>query len=231
MAPRDVEDLLKHHVGKPAGLRILLTRVIRPDEHETISKRRDLSMLEAMPRSRKLNPALFQSLQARAEGDLAERHDDPHIVQQVKLGQEKRATAAQLGRGRPVAGRRTAHRRCDVAVGETQTIASIGRDGLVGEARSIKGSIEEVSAPVPREDPASPVATVGGGGQPDHQQPRSRITKARDWSPPVLPITVPPNLLAGRPLAMPDQARASSARDDPSAECDHLPRCAGWVHR
>jgi len=125
-------------------------------------------MSKAGSRGRELPPADLQGLQTDAEGDLAEGHDGPHIVQQVQLRQEKRATAAQLGRGRPVTGRRTAHRRGDVAVSETQTVATIGRDGLVGEARSIKGSIEEVAAPVAGEDPASPVATVGGGGQADY---------------------------------------------------------------
>jgi hypothetical protein len=79
-------------------------------------------------------------------------------------------------------------------------------------------SVEEVAASIACEDSAGPVPAVGGGGQADHQQARGRIAEARDRPPPVLDVTVAPDLLASHPLSMTYQPRASPAGDDPAAE-------------
>jgi len=119
MPLRDVEDPLEHRVSQSAGLSVLLTWMIGREQDKSTIQGHDLPMSKEGSRGRELQPADLQGLQTDAEGNLAEGHDDPHIVQQVKLLQEKRATAAQLGWDRPVAGRRTAHRGGNVAVSET----------------------------------------------------------------------------------------------------------------
>jgi hypothetical protein len=79
-------------------------------------------------------------------------------------------------------------------------------------------SVEEVAASIACEDSAGPVPAVGGGGQADHQQARGRIAEARDRPPPVIDVTVAPDLLSGHPLSMMREARATSADDDPPAK-------------
>src|SRR4051794_13463618 len=72
--------------------------------------------------------------------------------------------------------------------------------------------VQEVPAPVAREDAAGPVAAVGRGREPEEQHASLRISEPGDGAPPVLLIGEASYLLSGDELAPCNQARAAPAR-------------------
>jgi hypothetical protein len=58
--------------------------------------------------------------------DLAQRHDDLHVLEQRQLFQEKGTTAAKLGRARLVFGRGAPGRGGDVTVTEAKAVVAVG---------------------------------------------------------------------------------------------------------
>src|SRR5262249_17260874 len=78
----------------------------------------------------------------------------------------------------------------------------------------VQNGIHEVARAVARERTSSAVGAVGTGSKSEDHHACRRITKARYWLRPILPVHVSAALLSTNLLAMRDQARASSAGDD-----------------
>lgn len=60
------------------------------------------------------------------------------------------------------------------------------RNWLVGETRPIQCSEQPIARAVTGEHPPGPITSVGGGSQPDHQQPGFRIAKPGNRPRPVI---------------------------------------------
>jgi hypothetical protein len=217
---------MKHCVGQPAGLSVLLAWMVGCQKHKSTLKGDDLAMSEAWPWRGGPHAESFDGLQGGSEGDLSERHDNPDLPKQRKLLQEEGATALKLHGGRLVIGWGASGRRGDVTIDEAKAVVTVCRGRLVGETETVQSAVQKVAASIAGEDPARPVSAVRGGGQSDHQQPRARIAEPGHRAPPVLPVAEAPHLLAGDPLPMPQKPRASPAADDLLAERVKLPRGA-----
>src|SRR6185369_11075487 len=120
--------------------------------------------------------------------------------------------AGDLLRQRTVRGGRAAGGRRHVAVEEAQTVAARHRCRLAREARPVQRREQEIARAVAREDAARPVPAVGGGSQPDDQEPSRGIAPARHGAAPVLLILEAPDLDRGDLAAPGAQPRAALAR-------------------
>jgi len=85
---------------------------------------------------------------------------------------------------------------------------------LIGEASFVKGGEEKITGAVAGEDAAGAIPTVGGGGEPENQELRVRITEAGDRFAPVDPIAKGAAFFLGDFFAVDDEARAFAAGDD-----------------
>src|SRR5262249_24614222 len=103
---------------------------------------------------------------------------------------------------------------CDVAVEQAQPVASVCGDGLVRKTESIERTIQPVSTAIDSKNPACAVSAVRGRSQTYDEQPGSRIPKARNRLPPIVPLLVAIHLFTCYFFAPLHQSWASKAPDD-----------------
>jgi hypothetical protein len=85
---------------------------------------------------------------------------------------------------------------------------------LAGEARVVKRVEEPVAAAVAGEHPPRTIAPVGGGREPDQQQPRARITEPGQRARPIALAGIARRRRDRDGLAVGHQPRARAATDD-----------------
>jgi hypothetical protein len=78
---RLLEDFVEHPLGKPAGERVLLARMVAPDQRPSALQWNDRAMPESGPRLATLALAAEQAQEIR-ECEGAERHEDPYTIEQ-----------------------------------------------------------------------------------------------------------------------------------------------------
>jgi hypothetical protein len=89
---------------------------------------------------------------------------------------------------------------------------------------------QEVAAGVAGEDPTGSIAAVGRRREPEQQDPRIRITEARDGPAPVRLVAEPGDPLPRDSLAPFDQPRAPAALDDLGLDLGQgSPSCLGLL--
>src|SRR2546423_15529745 len=104
----------------------------------------------------------LQALQVRQtiEGEGAEAHDHPHVLEKTQLAREVgQAGVALLGR-RSILRRSAADAGGDVGAVQVQTIVSAHAGGLIGEASAVQGAEEPVAGAVTGENAAGTVTAV-----------------------------------------------------------------------
>src|ERR687894_1526209 len=95
-----------------------------------------------------------------------------------------------------------------------EAVFTVARDGSVRQTRAVERREEEVTRAVAGEDATGPVGAVGGGGEPEEDDPCSRVAEAGDRAAPVSLARVGCPLLAGDLLAPLNEPRAATTRDD-----------------
>ena len=98
------------------------------------------------------------------------------------------AAVVALVRCRRVRRRRALHRRRHPGAGEAQPVVDRHRRRLVGESGPMHRAEQPVAAAVAREDPAGAVGAVGGGRQPEHDDPGGGIAEAGHRPAPVVVV-------------------------------------------
>lgn len=126
VVPGHVKDSLKHRLGQPAGLGILLARMIRGYQYKIGLQNRDLPVPETGPGDWERNVMRLQGIQAGPEGDLAQRYDDPHLPEQCEFLQEEGATALKLDWGRLVVWWGASDSGRNIAIREVKAIVAVG---------------------------------------------------------------------------------------------------------
>src|SRR5262245_37109232 len=89
---------------------------------------------------------------------------------------------------------------------------------------------QEISRPIPREDPPGPVPAVRRRGQPHDDQRRLWISEPGHRPPPVRLAPVRPALLSGHLLSPGHQPWTPPARDHGLVERRERPPCRGLYH-
>ncbi len=147
------------------------------------------------------------------KGETPERYNHTKAVEHRDLSSEKRPAVLDLFSQRLVRRGRAMDDCGDIAVLELQAVAEMNRRGLIGESRSVQGAIKPVAASIAGEDSPRAIAPMSGGSQPDYQQTRTGVAKARHWLSPVVIARKAPDLLSGDLLAPLDQPRTARASD------------------
>jgi len=113
------------------------------------------------------------------EGDLTERKDNPHLLEEAKFLKEIGTTVLNLLRKRFVLGRSTMDRRRDVTIAQRQIVVPTIRFRPIRKAGLMEGRKKPLPAPISREHPSSPRATVSSGCKADDKKSRLGIAKTR----------------------------------------------------
>src|SRR2546423_15676942 len=90
----------------------------------------------------------------------------------------------------------------------------MGRMGLVRELEPMECFVEPVAATVSGEDPAGPIAAVGGRGQTNHEKTSVRVAEPRHWASPIGPVTELPPFGPGNCFSIDHQSRTSTTGYD-----------------
>jgi hypothetical protein len=145
------------------------------------------------------------------EGAEADHYARP---EQLELAGGVGETGVALGRRGFVPGRGAADGGGDPEPREPQPVVLTLRDGSAREARPVEPGEEEVAGAVAGEEAARAVRPVGGGGEAEDEDSRSRVAEAGDGAAPVRLSRVGGPLLARHPLPPLDEPRAQPAGDD-----------------
>ncbi len=175
-------------------------------------------------------------------GEGAQRHDDADLRERRQLAdQVGQAGVALLGR-RSIVGRGAAVHGGHVQVAKPEPVR--GRDGgrLRGQTGPMQRREQHVAGAVAGEDTSGAVATVGGRGQADQQDPSRGVAHARHGTLPVGLAPVPTGRIEGGGFTPGHQPRAARADDHfredhgqrPARRCraarGPLRRRFGWPH-
>jgi len=144
-----------------------------------------------------------------------EAHDDDRstsCAEQCQLGGQVRGARPALVRRRRVGGRGALDRRRHVGVDQAQPVVGRRRRRLRRQAHLVHHTEQPVTAAVACEHAPGAVGAVGGGGEPDDDDPGLAVTEARYTPPPIRLGGERRPLLGGHLLTPRDKARAASAR-------------------
>ena len=190
-----VEDTVVHASCEQARVRILARRMVRADQGARVQGCRsagcevhDCTVRESRTRTRQLDAARRQQLQPRIPCDLAERDDDLQAWEVRDFVRQVRQAAPYLLGQRLVRGRGAPDCRCDVRVGQPQSIVEALRRGDIGEAGALQRRHQEVARradAVAREHSSRPVCAVRRRGQPEDQHSCVRIPETGHGARPI----------------------------------------------
>jgi len=119
------EDLPKHDVAEAAGLRVLLTGMIRRDQLDAARQLGYVSMAENRSEGRRRVSRLSPRPQEGIECDPTQHDDNPQLAKQVNLFGEVAPASGKLARCRLVTGRGAPDGRGDVASLDPQAITAM----------------------------------------------------------------------------------------------------------
>ena len=158
-----VEHTLKHLNGKPSGLGILSTGVIRADEPNLLVQ----SGLRPMPkfgtRNWQASAQRKPGMQHRLPGNSTQSHDDLYLLQLIQFLCQEWSAGEDLYTGRFILRRDTVKSSCNIGITQLQTVIRMCALRLIAEAITIEGCVEEVAAAVSRENPSCTICSVGAG--------------------------------------------------------------------
>src|SRR5262249_12308162 len=154
------EDAIEHRPRGPSRERVLLARVIRIEEQQTVRKTMARGVCEAWQWARDLAISrLVRGKEARMR-DLSQCDDDPDAAQQLQLVPETRTAARHLRRGGLVRRRRTAGGGRHVRIVQPEAVTAPLRRRLAREAGIVERAKQPSPALVTGEDAAGAVAAV-----------------------------------------------------------------------
>src|SRR5688572_8707025 len=208
---RGGEHAVEHRLGEPSRERVLLARMIRPQEHEPVRQDVPRAVGEARKRPRQRAPCGAICGEKSDVSNVAKRDDHAQPPEELQLLDQIRPAVLDLARRGAVVGRRAARHGGDVGLVQLEPVATMLRRGLVREAGAVKRPEEPSAALVAGEDAPGPVPAMRRGREADDEEPRLGIAEPRDRTPPVLLVAEPRHLDGRRSFPVRDEPRAAPA--------------------
>ena len=177
--PSSREQIVEHRLRELAREGVLLRRVVAADQHVAADERLG-AVAEARLGTRDLLPQPPQRSQRPLPGEGAQRDEDLCAFEQLQLLDQVWEAVVALRRRGAIARRRTAVDGGDIGAAQPQSVVATLRPRLVCEPGPVKRPIQPVPGPVAGEDAPGSVAAMGGGRQPDDDQPCGRVAEARE---------------------------------------------------
>ena len=212
--PRLIENTLKHRLGKLAGKRVLLARVIRTNQPDAIRQKDHHAVPELGTGPRNRTAVFLVRRKKRIEGDLAERNHDPGLLEQVELANQIRPTPFKFNNTGLISGRSATHRRGNVTILKFLAILAIIRVRLTRKASAMERSIEPIAATVTGKHSTRAISTVGCGSKPNDQYSGHWVTKSGQRFCPIVVAQKTPRRILGAGFPPANQTRAAPAVDD-----------------
>jgi hypothetical protein len=216
------EDAPKHLPGQLARERVLLARVVAPEEDLAAGKARERPVTEDRGRDRGRQGERPAGPQVRLPADPAQPDHDPDAGEQSEFFQEVRRAVGDLRRQWLVSRGRTPNRGGHVRVGEPEPVLGMLGRRLAGEPGLPEGAEEPVAALVPREDAAGPVAAMRRGRETDQEQSSPGVAETRERAGPVPLARVTTWRRRADRFAVRDEAWAETTAHDPCVEAREL---------
>jgi hypothetical protein len=182
------EHRVKHGASQFPCKRILLTGVIRTEQRHAPRQTIHDSMAKLGHGRWDLKPFSSTGFEIVVESDLPQRHHRTDFPKKPQLLQQEPATVFKFIRRRFISWRRTAHGGPDVAIGQCQSIVSMGRGRLIGKSMPIQYFIQPIPASIASKNPSCPIPAVSSWSKSQHIQPCARVAEARDRTSPIGPV-------------------------------------------
>ena len=180
------KDRLKHRLGELARERILLAWMIGADQPLPVGQINGNSMAKFWPWLGQDTAVFLVRRKKGVEGDFTEDDDDSRASEQSQLFDQIQPAALEFNETGLVVGRRAAHRRSNVTIGEFQAIVAMIGIRLIGKALGMERAVEPIAAAIAGKDPSRAIAAVRRRRQSDDQYARARIAESRQRPGPIL---------------------------------------------
>src|SRR5215472_9728746 len=217
---RPPENVIEHGRCHPARERVLLAGVVAADEQDLASARSAggrsqpgfYAVTEGGPGPRQRETGRAQHRPHRLPGEPAQADDNPDRRGHPReLRREPGGAGVTFGDRRLVRGRCAPDRGDHSRPDQPLAVAGPDRRRLGGKPAPVQRREQDITAAITREDPAGPVATVGGGRKAGDQHRGPLVAPAGDGTAPV-PLPARRGPFDGGHLLPPlDQPRAGPA--------------------
>src|SRR5437867_5422425 len=226
---RGLEDSAEHGAGQLARERILLARMIRSDQRDSVVEPRERAVAELRNGPQRRSTEGAPRVQVRLPADAPEPDDHADPREEAQLAQQIRLARRDLRGRRLVVGGRAPDRRGDVRVVQLEAVPGVRGRRLARERGVVERVEQPVAAAVAGEHPPGAVAAVGGRRQADEEESRAWVAESRERLRPV----VLPDVAAGRRrrhrLAVRDESGTESAADDAGVQMVEWLLQSAWI--